>query len=129
LLAFFGGSLLLVNGKSLIRLWVGSSLVSSYSLVVVLALAYMVQLSQHTTLLVSVARVRHALLGWWNIVEGIANVLLSLYWASKWGLMGVALGTAVPMIISKIVIQPYYALRAVRVSARQSFQEGLARPL
>jgi len=56
-------------------------------------------------------------------------LVLSIYWARKFGILGVAMGTAVPMIVFRLVVQPWYTLRVARVSASRYFAESLMRPL
>jgi O-antigen/teichoic acid export membrane protein len=129
LLSVLGGVLLLVDGRPLLRLWVGNDLVSAYPLVAVLAFGYMINLAQHPTLLFVIAKGQHGPLGWWTIAEGIANIALSVVWGRTHGLMGVAMGTIVPMLVVKIIIQPIYALRAAEMSAWEYISRGLGRPI
>jgi len=129
LLSGFMGLFLILDGQEIIRVWVGQSVVVDYRLVLVLSLAYIVALSQHPSSLVPLAAGRHRLMGWWSVVEGVANLLLSIYWARQYGLLGVALGTAVPMVALRISIQPWYALRILQLSGRRYIVEGLGRPL
>jgi hypothetical protein len=47
----------------------------------------------------------------WNSVEGAANLVLSVILASRYGIVGVAMGTFVPLVFSKLLIQPIYVCR------------------
>ena len=129
LLSTLGGVLLLLNGRMLLYLWVGKELVSAYSLVAVLAFGYMINLSQHSALLVILAKGQHGPLGWWTIAEGVANIALSVIWGMSHGLLGVAMGTIVPMLVVKAIIQPWYALRAAEMSTWEYLRKGLGRPV
>jgi O-antigen/teichoic acid export membrane protein len=129
LLSILGGVLLIVDGRALLRLWVGPGLVSAYPLVAVLAFAYMINLAQHPMLLIVIAKGRHGPLGWWSIAEGVVNIVLSIIWGMSHGLLGVAMGTIVPMLFVKIVIQPWYALKAAEMNAWEYLRKGLGRPL
>jgi O-antigen/teichoic acid export membrane protein len=124
-----GGVLLLVDGRALLRIWVGQSLTSAFPILAVLAAGYTINLALHPMLLILIARGKHGPLGAWTIAEGVANIGLSIVWGKSHGLMGVALGTAVPMLVMKLFIQPYYALRSVQVDAWTYLRGGLARPL
>jgi hypothetical protein len=64
----------------------------------------------------------------WNVAEGIANLLLSIYWAKKYGLMGIALGTVIPMLVVSTIIRPWYALRVVGLPVRDYLRRALAQP-
>jgi O-antigen/teichoic acid export membrane protein len=130
LLSMFVGGLLIVDGKTLIRLWVGPKYLISYSLLVVLTVAYVALLGQTPSSLLVFANARqHRALSWWTLAEGAANLLLSIWWARKYGLMGVALGTAIPLVASKVLVQPWYALRDLDMTWWRYFRQGLARPL
>jgi O-antigen/teichoic acid export membrane protein/glycosyltransferase involved in cell wall biosynthesis len=130
LLCIFIGDLLIVNGKTLIRLWVGPSYLMSYSILVVLTVAYIPLLGQTPSSLLVFAHARqHRALSWWTLGEGAVNLGLSIWWAGKYGLLGVALGTAIPLVVSKVLVQPCYALRDLGITWWRYFRQGLARPL
>lgn len=128
LLSLFVSLLLLVNGAGLIRLWVGPGYASSYPLMLVLLSGYFLMLAQQPSVDLFLAQGRHRLRGWWNLGEGAANLGLSIYWGMRYGLVGIALGTAVPMILVQLFIQPWYALRTIALPAARYFREALLRP-
>ncbi|MCI0351938.1 MAG: oligosaccharide flippase family protein, partial [Acidobacteriales bacterium] len=123
------GCMLYLNGKSLLRFWVGEQFVGSYPILMTLTMAYVIALMQSPSMPALYARGRHNVVGWWTLAEGIANVLLSIYWAQQYGLIGVALGTAVPMIASKLMLQLWYTLHTVGVRFPVYFRQSLVRPL
>lgn len=129
LFTFFVGSLLYWNGPTLLRLWVGNKFVSSYSLLVVLLAGHVVALSQAPSIMLLVAKGKNRPLAWWTAGEGLANLALSIYWAPRMGIVGVALGTVVPMLFSKLVLQPWYTLHVMGMSFRDYLLRGLVRPL
>jgi hypothetical protein len=137
LLSVFIGLMLILDGRMLIQLWIGPSVSMSYPILVVLTIGYIVGFGQQPCLLIIFARARHhRSLSWWTLAEGGCNLLLSIYWAHKYmqqfgvlgGLLGVALGTMVPQLFSKLIVQPFYALRDLSMSASDYFREGLGRP-
>ncbi|MGH9342627.1 MAG: lipopolysaccharide biosynthesis protein [Terriglobia bacterium] len=129
LLSILGGVLLLADDRILLRLWVGEHLVWAYSVVAVLAFGYMIGLTQHAALLIVISKGQHGPLGWWTIGEGIANIALSLVWGRWYGLIGIAMGTIVPMLVVKVFIQLRYALQAAEMTLWEYLRCGLARPL
>jgi hypothetical protein len=46
-----------------------------------------------------------------NSLEGLANLVLSILLVRHFGLLGVALGTMVPMAFTKLFVQPWYFCR------------------
>lgn len=128
LLCFFVGGLLILDGRLVVQVWMGNGFSDSYPILVVLTLAYIVTFGQVPCQLVVFARGKnHRAISWWTLVEGVANLVLSVYWARTMGLVGVALGTAVPLVISKLFIQPWYALRDLSLSTWTYLWHGLAR--
>jgi len=51
---------------------------------------------------------KHKFFAWFNSIEGGANLILSILLARKYGILGVALGTMIPMLMTKLIIQPIY---------------------
>ncbi|MGC1108099.1 MAG: oligosaccharide flippase family protein [Candidatus Acidiferrales bacterium] len=123
------GSMLVLHGRSLLLLWVGARYVSSYSILVLLTAGALVSTAQLGTLQTLIALGRHRAYGLWTIGEGVANLILSIIWAHKYGLVGVAWGTAVPLFAVKLTLQPWYTTRVLKMSLGRYFRKALARPL
>ena len=123
------GSLFYLDGRPLLRLWLGEDFVSVYPLLLTLTIGYVVGLAQSPSNGAIYARGRHRPLAWWALAEGMANLLLSVYWAKRYGLMGVAFGTIVPMLVVKIFLLPYYTLRVLELTLREYLTGALLRPL
>lgn len=128
-LSILGGVLLIVDGGPLLRLWVGDGFVAAYPVIAILAFGYMINLAQHPMLLIVIAKGQHGPLGWWSIAEGVLNIILSIVWGMSHGLLGVAMGTIVPMLFVKVIIQPWYALKAAELGAWEYLRNGLGRPI
>jgi O-antigen/teichoic acid export membrane protein len=60
-----------------------------------------------------------------NIIEGITTLILSLVLVHKYGIIGVAWASAVPMFIMKVFVQPVYTCRAIRLSLVRYFKEAV----
>jgi O-antigen/teichoic acid export membrane protein len=127
LLSGAAGALLWLHGKDVIRLWVGD-MPAAYPVLSVLLIGYVADLAQHPTLLVMLSRSRQRELAALTLIEGAMNLALSIYWARHWGLLGVALGTAAPMVVFRMFVQPWRALRALELGAGRYFREALLRP-
>lgn len=128
LICFFVGGLLILDGRLVVQIWMGNGFSESYPIMVVLTVAYIVTFGQVPCQLIVFARGKHhRAISWWTLAEGVANLVLSIYWARTMGLVGVALGTAVPLMLSKLFIQPWYALRDLGIRAWDYVLHGLAR--
>jgi O-antigen/teichoic acid export membrane protein len=132
LLSFLVGSLLIFDGQALLRVWLGNTGLDSrltYQILVILTVCYVTAYAQLPAWTVIYARARHQLLAWLVLGEGLANLALSIYWARRYGLVGVALGTAVPAIVHYLLIVPWYALYVVDLTAGSYFKQSVMRPL
>ncbi len=129
ILSLFIGSIALLDGKWLFRFWLGERFTSAYPLLMVLCAGYLVAMSQWPSIHLILAMGRHRPLGLWTLGEGVANVVLSIFWAHKYGLIGVALGTAVPMLVTGLLVQPWYVFRLTGISARDYFRRSMLRPI
>ena len=123
------GSVLVLHGRSLLLLWVGPRYISSYPILVLLEVGSIAALAQLGSLTALLAMGRHRVFGIWTIGEGLANLALSIIWAHRYGIVGVALGTAVPLLVVKLTLQPWYVTRVLDLSLGEYFRKALARPL
>ena len=131
LLSLLMGSVLLLHGRALLKLWLGSSgldLDLTYQVLVILTFCYMASMAQLPSWSVIYARARHQLLAWLVLCEGIVNLGLSIYWGHRYGLVGIALGTTVPALIHHLLIIPFYALRVIEMPVK-TYLTGLWRPI
>jgi O-antigen/teichoic acid export membrane protein len=129
LFSVFVSSLLFLNGKALLGLWVGERFMKDYGLLMTLTLGYVVAMAQRPLAQLAYAQGRHRVLGIWMLGEGVANVLLSIYWARRYGLMGVALGTTVPMLVTGLIFQPWYVLRGIKLPVADYVRLALVGPI
>jgi len=98
-------------GKVFLARWVGQAYLDAYPCMVLLVLSQALQLSQRPSTYAIFAVARHQFFGVLLVMEGVANVLLSLLLVRHWGLTGVGWGVFIPIAISKLVVQPIYACR------------------
>ena len=112
----FIGMMAIFYGRHFIERWMGSAYTDAYPALVVLMAAIMAQLIQmpSTTMLYNISK--HRFLAYAGVAEGLLNLGLSLLLVKEYGMLGVALGTAIPMIAIRLAIQPVYACRTIGVS-------------
>src|SRR5690606_21156386 len=70
----------------------------------------------------------HRFFAWMTLGDGIANLSLSLLLVGPYGMIGVSIGTLVPMLITKLIIQPVYVCRVLGIQFWTYYREvfGLA---
>jgi len=115
-LNIFLGMMAIFYGRYFIERWMGPAYTDAYPALVVLMIAIIVQLVQmpSTTMLYNISK--HRFLAYAGVAEGLLNLGLSLLLVNTYGMLGVALGTAVPMIVIRLAIQPVYACRTTGIS-------------
>lgn len=87
-LAFFG--------RDFIRLWAGRAVVVDGPTFMALVAVLVVNVLQQPAYAFIIATTRHRTFSWLCLLEGAANLVLSLWWVHRWGVLGVASGTLVP---------------------------------
>ncbi len=112
--AYFGWATLLY-GKPFIIRWMGPEYVDGYWVLAAFMGGVLVKLVQMPSgpLLFGISK--HQFITVSNLVEGVANLALSLWFVRMWGIVGVALGTAIPMVLMGLVAQPWYVCRAIEM--------------
>jgi len=129
LLSFFVASLVVLDGRMLLHVWVGETLMTvSFPVLVCLSVGYTAAMAQWPSSMVLYSLGRHRPLGLWTLAEGCINVLLSIMLGSKYGLWGVALGTAIPMLFVACLVQPWYVLRLLRIRLLDYVRTAFFRP-
>jgi len=115
-LSFAAGTLIIIFGKQFIVLWVGTDFIGAVPVLWVLTLSYSIAFAQDPGISLVYALKKHYFFAAASIIEGIVNVVLSIYLAPRYGILGVAIGTAVPMLLIKLFLQPIYVSRIVGIS-------------
>jgi O-antigen/teichoic acid export membrane protein len=98
-------------GKPFIARWMGVQYLDAYPVLVALVVGYYLALAQGPAVGLLFGLSRHKYFALVNSVEGIVNLLLSILLVRRYGIVGVALGTLVPMTLSSVIIQPIYVCR------------------
>lgn len=123
------GIWLAMEGRQVITFWVGPQYLSSVRVLLILLLGHVIATSQSSSVSLLLARGRNRPLAWWTLAEGIANLVLSILWAREYGIEGVAWGTTLPMVVTRLILQPIYTLKFMEIPFSTYFREALARPL
>lgn len=120
-ISIFIGGLLIIFGRTFIKLWVGEKYLGAYPILVTLTIPMIIELMQGSKLALLQGISRHKYYAISNMGEGIVNLILSIIFVKRFGILGVALGTAIPMAINKIFIQPAYICKIINLSLRDFY--------
>jgi O-antigen/teichoic acid export membrane protein len=106
---------LIVLGKPIIEAWVGSRYVASYAVLVLLIIPRTLYLAQSTSIRILLGMGRHRVLASVLLLEGGVNVLLSLLLVRRFGIVGVAWGTAIPLGCTSVFFLPQHLCRILEM--------------
>jgi O-antigen/teichoic acid export membrane protein len=117
------GSVIIVLAGPILTLWVGSEYAIYAGVVAILTLASLIATIQWPAMAILQAMARHRILATSSLGNGIANLILSILLVRPYGLVGVALGTAIPTAIEYFCIVLPYSLRATGIHLREAVME------
>ncbi|MBN2137569.1 MAG: polysaccharide biosynthesis C-terminal domain-containing protein [Sedimentisphaerales bacterium] len=107
-LSFGGFMMAIVFGGHFIDLWVGKDFADAVTVLYILSISSAFAVSQNPAIGFMYALNKHYLYAIATVIEAIVNLILSILLVSKYGIVGVALGTMIPMLIVKILVMPVY---------------------
>lgn len=128
----FGG--LLFMGRDFLALWMGERFVSgeiypSSALILgILGVGALVRLGMTTGKQVCFGMREVTFLGYLSLAEAAANLILSLILVRYFGLVGVAIGTLVPILVAYLWLQPRFLMRKLGVKATRFWRETTPGP-
>jgi O-antigen/teichoic acid export membrane protein len=130
LIIFPVASILMILGKSVIEAWVGQKYVAaSYPVLVVILIPTTLILAQNATPRILFGMAKHKMLAWITSIEGVANLILSVVLVRRLGVIGDAIGTAVPLTFTALYFSPRYLSRLLGVRTGAFLREAYVLPL
>jgi O-antigen/teichoic acid export membrane protein len=109
---------LLLFGGDLIQLWMGPGFEAAVVPLYVLAAGGIVMVAQGPTGTILLGTGHHRMVAWASLAEIVLNVALSILLVGRFGLAGVAIGTAVPFALLNLFVLMPAACRAIAVPLR-----------
>jgi O-antigen/teichoic acid export membrane protein len=122
LLAVFGGGLIIIFGRAFIDRWLGPEYPDAYPVLVVLvtAMAVEVMIDPARTTMTAMGKIRFV--GVLEMVEALINVALTVVLVRYHGILGAALGMAVPLILLKVLLVPNVLCRQIHMASSQLYR-------
>jgi O-antigen/teichoic acid export membrane protein len=120
---------LVVMGKSVIEAWVGPRYVSTYIVLLILLIPSALYNAQSTSNRILFGMSRHKPLAYVVFMEGIANLILSIALVRPLGIVGDAIGTAIPMLVTALFFLPRHLCRQLGIPVREFLVEAYFYPL
>ena len=123
-------AILIVFGKHIIRIWVGASYVPhSYPVLVVMIIPFALMLSQAASGRVLFGLGKHRILATITVIEGVANLILSIALVPQLGIVGDALGTAIPLSFTCLWFLPRHLKKQIGVPVGTFLREAYTLPI
>lgn len=117
-------------GDVFIGLWMGSEFVlQAAAVLLVLAIAELVSAPHHVMTAALYGMNKHQALAAMRILEAVSNVILSILLVRVWGVIGVAIGAAIPHVLLVCIAVPLLLQRHISVSFGQLMGGIFVRPL
>jgi O-antigen/teichoic acid export membrane protein len=123
-------AVLVILGKSVIEVWVGKKYVAqSYPVLLLMLLPSTLMLAQAASGRVLFGMGKHRTWAMVTLIEGLANILLSILLVRPYGIVGDAVGTAIPLTATMIFFLPGHVCRKLTIPIRTLLREAYVLPL
>jgi O-antigen/teichoic acid export membrane protein len=120
----------IILGKSIIEVWVGKKYVAQgYPVLLTLIVPYTLMMIQGASSRILFGMSKHGKLAIVTMIEGVANLALSIWWIHPYGILGDAYGTAVPMLGTYIIFMPHHLCSRLKVRMWTFIREAYWLPL
>jgi O-antigen/teichoic acid export membrane protein len=114
---------IIILGERFIELWIGAAYRDAYWPLVILVVGLTFDLMQMPSVSFLYASARHRFYAFLNTGEALANLVLSVVLAGQYGMVGVSLGTAIPLLATRLLVQPRYVCGALGLDLRAYYLE------
>ena len=113
ILSMFLGGTIIIYGKAFISRWMGTGYLDAHEVLLALMIGSIITTIQITSKSLLYGLSKHRMYAFTVIVEGIANLVLSMILVLRFGILGVAFGTTIPALVVNLFVLPYYAIRVI----------------
>ncbi len=113
---FLMASGLILFGKEFIISWVGKKFISAYYVALLLIIPVCFPLIQNLGLSIMQAMNKYKFRTITMLIMSLANIIISIFLAKKYGAIGAAIGTAASLIICNIIIMNIYYYKVIKIN-------------
>ncbi|MEP4308106.1 MAG: polysaccharide biosynthesis C-terminal domain-containing protein, partial [Lentilitoribacter sp.] len=115
-------------GQAFINRWMGPSYAEAYWVMVILLVGRMIGFANHPLNSALYAANKHKIVAKIDIIEVMLNLAISLVLVQYFELIGVALGTMIPLLLLRLLVLPYFACAAIEMPVSDYYQ-CMVRPI
>lgn len=127
-LALIAGGGLTIFGDAFITRWIGPDYDIAYWVMVILLTGRMIGFANHPLNSALYAINKHKIIAKLDVIEVALNLALSLILVQFYGLIGVALGTMIPLLLLRLCFLPAFACKALNMPI-QDYYLCMLRPV
>jgi O-antigen/teichoic acid export membrane protein len=121
---------LIILGKSVIEVWVGRKYIAtSYPVLLIMVIPSTIWLAQGASGRVLFGMAKHGTWAVVTLIEGVCNLLLSIALVRPYGIIGDALGTAIPLTCSMVFFMPGHLCKQLGIRLWTFLREAYTLPL
>jgi O-antigen/teichoic acid export membrane protein len=114
-----------LTARPLVRLWVGPDFEGSVNVIYILSLVVALRVGNATGTVILKGSGLHKVLAMSNLSMAISNLVLSVVLVRWYGLIGVAIGTLIPMVVFSMFVVFPAACRRVELSRWKVFRQSV----
>ena len=130
LLAMPIATIYLTMGRQFISHWMGNEYATlSGDVLCVLVVGVALSTPQNTISSILYGISRHSIIATLRIVEALSNLALSLVLIGSLGIVGVALGTAIPQVLLMAIVLPVLTIRVIGSTVRKFIHHAYLLPI
>jgi O-antigen/teichoic acid export membrane protein len=122
-------AVLIILGKSVIEAWVGKKYVPmSYPVLLIMLIPSTILFAQAASPRVLFGMGKHRTLAMVALIEGVANIILSVALVRRYGIIGDAVGTSVPLLCTTVFFLPSHLCRQLGIRVMTFVREAYTLP-
>jgi len=121
---------LIILGKSVLTAWVGARYVAPcYPVLLTMLIPSSLLFAQGASGRILYGMARHRSLAWVTGMEGIANLILSIVLIRPYGVVGDAMGTAIPLTCTALFFLPRHLCRILNIKVKSFLVQAYTLPI
>jgi O-antigen/teichoic acid export membrane protein len=129
-IAFPITAIFVLLGKSIIEVWVGRKYVAQgYPVLMILVFPYALMLIQSASSRVLFGMSKHGKFAVVTLIEGTANLVLSILLVRPYGIDGDAVGTAIPLVATYLFFMPAHLCSRLGIKVSTYVRQAFLLPL
>jgi O-antigen/teichoic acid export membrane protein len=120
----------IILGKSIIEVWLGKKYVEQgYPVLLALIIPYTLMLAQSASTRILFGMGKHGKLAVVTLIEGAANLVLSILLVRPFGIIGDAMGTAIPLAGTFLLFMPFHLCSRLSIRLTTYLRQAYMLPL